>query len=120
MQSPLTVPSGVVAPVQPRCTLTPVFTRDPPIFNTDTGAIPPALDALFVPLPPAAAANMHVAVCVPFYSESGFTLTRTLQALAMQRADLHRYYTVARSVPQAALPELHVFAIADGWKKSSE
>jgi hypothetical protein len=68
-----------------------------------------------VPLP--AAANIAIAVVVPFYSEPGYTLARTVQALALQRADMQRYAAVVDGVPADALPELHVFAIADGWRK---
>ena len=53
---------------------------------------------------------------VPFFTEPGFTLQRTLQALALQRADLRRYRYL-QGVPPSQLPEMHVFAIADGWAK---
>lgn len=56
---------------------------------------------------------------MPFYSEPGYTLDRTLEALALQRADLRRYRYL-QGVNVDRLPELHVFAIADGWAKDGE
>ena len=60
----------------------------------------------------------QAAVCLPMYSEEGYALGRGLQSLALQRADLRRYYTHAKKEKEEMLPELHVFVIADGWKQA--
>ena len=118
MQMPI---SSERPPLAPRAVITPVFLRDPPTFDTDVGPPHPALDALLAPLPAAVAQRVKVAVCVPFYSEDGFALARGLQALALQRSDLRRYEACAQ--PHVlnhadALSEIHVFAIADGWRQA--
>ena len=102
----------------PRATLTPVYFADPPVWNTDVGPIPQKLQDVLTPLPPAAAACVKAAVCVPFYSEDGYALDRGLQSLALQRADLRKFHSSALLARPEALPELHVFAIADGWKQA--
>ena len=112
---------GLERPAAPRAVLTPVYFRDPPAFDTDAGPVPPALDALLAPLPAAVARNVKSVVCVPFYSEDGYALARGLQALALQRADLRRYEACAhplKPAPPDALSEIHVFAIADGWRQA--
>lgn len=98
---------------RPRCTITPIYGRNPPEHFT---TIPPVLDRTMVPLP--ASANIAVAVCLPFYSEPGYTLSRSLQALALQRADMQRYATVDKVAFPQPRPEIHVFAVADGWRKA--
>ena len=44
----------------PRATLTPVYFRDPPIWDTDVGPIPEELDELMAPLPSTAAPFVKV------------------------------------------------------------
>lgn len=107
----------VVLDGQPRAVLTPIWFADPPVWNTDVGPIPASLDALLLPFPAAKAKNVVAAVTVPFYSEDGFAFRRGLEALALQRSDLRRYESIVLGTAPADLPEIHVFAIADGWKK---
>ena len=90
---------------RPSCTLPQVTDR-----------VPILLDDVLLPLPPDRAPHVRAAVCVPFYSEDGFALRRSLEALALQRDDMARHATVVRGVPAADVPELHVFGIADGWR----
>ena len=101
----------------PRVTITPIWDADPPIWDSDVGLVPAVLDALFVPLPAPAASRVRIATVVPFYTEEGYALARTLQALALQRDDLRRAARAAGEVNDDALPEMHVLAIADGWAK---
>jgi hypothetical protein len=109
-----------------RATITPVWTKNPPVWATGAatvGDIPAELNTMLLPLPVGAATNVAMAVCVPFYSEEGFALRRGLEALALQRSDLRRFWAHTRrnsagpSDVTSTLPELHVFAIADGWRK---
>lgn len=105
----------------PRVTITPVWDADPPLWEPpathSSGCIPPVLDSLLLPFPPSKSSNVVAAVTVPFYSEDGYALRRTLEALALQAADMRTAAIVMDGLPQSALPELHVFAIADGWSK---
>jgi cellulose synthase/poly-beta-1,6-N-acetylglucosamine synthase-like glycosyltransferase len=111
--------------MQPRVVLTPVRMKDPPhwdIESTHQMEIPASINELFLPLPPSAAANCACAVVVPFYSEEGFALRRGLEALAQQRSDLRRFrarQNFLEGIPTSSLslPEIHVFSIADGWRK---
>lgn len=100
----------------PTCLITPIYRKDPPLWDGQA-PMPRFLHELMVPLPQADSGNVDIAVCVPFYTEPGYALQRTLQALALQRADVRRYRYL-QGVPFEQLPELHVFAIADGWAKA--
>jgi cellulose synthase/poly-beta-1,6-N-acetylglucosamine synthase-like glycosyltransferase len=111
------------APGAPRATITPLWDEDPPVwsgskYGASARVVPPELSAALAPLPPAAARNVKAAVVVPFYTEAGYALRRGLEALALQRADLRRHARLALGAPPGALPELHVFAIGDGWRKA--
>jgi len=116
-------PAARAAPLlagTPHATLTPLYMRNPPVWQTDATdirLIPEDLAELFLPLTPQARAAPTLAVCVPFYSEDGYALRRGIEALACQRADLRRYWARCKTASPGALPELHVFAVADGWKK---
>ena len=108
---------GAPAAPKPYCKLTPYYCDDPPEWFVDSLPIPPVLDNLLLPLPPAAARHVLSAICLPFYSEPGYSLARGLQGLALQRADLRRYHAIVHGLPPEQQPELHVFAVADGWRK---
>lgn len=108
---------------RPRAILTPVFFADPPDWKTDSVNacdIPPTLNDLFFPLPQRASDNLAITVCIPFYSEDGYALRRGLEAVVCQRADFRRYFAHCHPEiveKQGGLPELHVFAVADGWRQ---
>jgi cellulose synthase/poly-beta-1,6-N-acetylglucosamine synthase-like glycosyltransferase len=114
--------AAVPAQREPRVVLSPYWKADPPIweptFDENAGytPIPTELDKTLLPLPPRAAAACIAAVVVPFYTEGGFALRRTLEALALQVADLRTVNADSGETP----PELHVFAIADGWTKAND
>jgi len=67
----------------------------------------------FVPLPRQDREKLAMAVAVPVYTEDGYTLTRTVQALALQRYDWHN--SLPLDTPIDELPEMHVLAIFDGY-----
>lgn len=110
--------------VHPTAVLTPVYFQDPPSWITDsidTVSIPHELNDLFYHLPQRASDNLAITVCIPFYSENGYALRRGLEGLVLQRSDLRRYYAYCHPElveRQGGLPELHVMAIADGWRKN--
>lgn len=55
---------------------------------------------------------------MPVYTEDGYALTRTIEALALQRDDMHRAFRNLghREVPAGVRePEIHVIAIFDGY-----
>jgi cellulose synthase/poly-beta-1,6-N-acetylglucosamine synthase-like glycosyltransferase len=108
----------------PRVVLQPFWSPDPPAwepdFSTPSAAasarysIPPELAAALLPLPERDAAACVAACVVPFYTEGGFALRRTLEALALQAADLRTASAETGESP----PVIHVFGIADGWSKA--
>jgi len=108
---------------RPMAVLTPVFFADPPDWKTESinaSDIPPILNDLFFPLPQRASDNLAITVCIPFYSEDGYALRRGLEAIVCQRADFRRYFSHCYPEvikKQGGLPELHVLAIADGWRR---
>lgn len=65
---PVARPSALVPHGTPRACLTPLHFKDPPPFDTDAGPLPPALDAAYLRLPPAAAAGLACCALVPFYT----------------------------------------------------
>ena len=55
---------------------------------------------------------------MPVYTEDGYALTRTIEALALQRDDMHKAFRNLghRDVPAGVRdPEIHVIAIFDGY-----
>jgi hypothetical protein len=109
-------------PTTPRVILTPWWGVDPPVWDMDGSVIPPALDQLLLPMPEADQASCVMAVVVPFYSEAGHTLRRSVEALALQRQDMRRVAYCEMATGKRApgrLPDIHVVAIADGWRKPS-
>ena len=94
--------------------LSPIWTINPPEWDHTRQGIPPELDEVMLPLPPSCAHNVVAAVVVPFYTEGGYALRRGLEALALQLSDMKHY---SEAVEGGAPPEIHVFAIADGWKR---
>jgi hypothetical protein len=59
--------------------------------------------------------HCHVSA-VPAYSEDGYTLTRTMQALALQRADMHEMFAPAEiSDDRQVSTPFATEAADDGW-----
>lgn len=111
---------------EPHALITPMFDADPPVYDwqvqQDPGTphpIPPAMDQAFIPMQYPASRNVAVCVTVPFYTEPGYTFRRGLEALALQREDMQRFARL-KGKPENRLPDLHVFAIADGWKRNGK
>ena len=73
-----------------------------PAWRFPSEAPPAGLASAVAALP--AGAALFAPVCVPFFSERGPSLRRSLEALALQQEDL------------GGGAVLHVFAIGDGWR----
>ena len=87
------------------CTLRLLFDAECPAWRFPSEQPPQPVAAAVAPLPTGIA--LFASVCVPFYSERGPSLRRSLEALALQQED------IKLSKEDGAL---HVFAIGDGWR----
>ena len=75
----------------------------PPVWRFPSSPPPDDVSKVIASLP--CNTRLFAPVCVPFYSEGGASLRRSLTALALQQEDLG-----------IAAGALHVFAIGDGWR----